>query len=190
MLAPSPKRVEFASSIASSEDLTGTIGATGPNVSSRSRSVSAAAPVTTVGAIEVAALVPGVVAAGHDLGARGDRRLDLGLDLVALRRRDHRPDVGGGIHRVADHERGGVIDERLQVVVVDVLHHVEALGRSADLAGVEERGPGAALGGDVELPGDVGADDEGVLAAHLEVDAGHPVGARARRPSCRSRPSR
>ena len=50
MFAPSPKRVEFASSIASSSDETGTIGATGPNVSSRSRSVSGGAPVTTVGA--------------------------------------------------------------------------------------------------------------------------------------------
>ena len=40
----------LASSIASSRLFTGTIGATGPNVSSRSRSVSLGAPVTTVGA--------------------------------------------------------------------------------------------------------------------------------------------
>jgi hypothetical protein len=49
-LAPSPKRVELASSIASSSERTGTIGATGPNVSSESSAVEAAAPVTTVGA--------------------------------------------------------------------------------------------------------------------------------------------
>jgi hypothetical protein len=42
--------VELASSIASSSDPTGTIGATGPNVSSRSRSVEAGAPVITAGA--------------------------------------------------------------------------------------------------------------------------------------------
>ena len=47
--APRPKRVPLASAIASSSESTGTIGATGPNVSSRSRSVSAGAPVTTAG---------------------------------------------------------------------------------------------------------------------------------------------
>ena len=47
MFAPSPKRVELASSIASSSDATRTIGATGPKVSSRSRSVSAGAPAST-----------------------------------------------------------------------------------------------------------------------------------------------
>ena len=36
--------------MASSSESTGTIGATGPNVSSRSRSVAAGAPVTTAGA--------------------------------------------------------------------------------------------------------------------------------------------
>ena len=50
MLAPRPKRVPLASSIASSRLFTGTIGATGPKVSSRSRSVSAGAPVTIAGA--------------------------------------------------------------------------------------------------------------------------------------------
>jgi len=50
MFAPSPKRVELASSIASSSDFTGTIGATGPKVSSLSRSVCGGAPVTTAGA--------------------------------------------------------------------------------------------------------------------------------------------
>ena len=49
MFAPRPKRVELASAIASSSEPTRTIGATGPKVSSRSRSVSAGAPVTTAG---------------------------------------------------------------------------------------------------------------------------------------------
>ncbi len=65
----------------------------------------------------------------------------------------------------------------LDVVVEDVLGHVEALGRGADLAGVEEGRPGAAPGGDLDLGGDVRADDEGVLAAHLQVHACHPLGA-------------
>ena len=88
-----------------------------------------------------------------------------------------------GVERVAEDEALGVLDEGGDVVVVDVVHHVEALGRGADLAGVEEGGPGAAAGGDLELVGgDVGADDERVLAAHLEVDAGDPLGAGERRP--------
>ena len=70
-----------------------------------------------------------------------------------------------------------MVGERLQVVVVDVVEDVEALGRGADLARVQECCPGAAAGGDVDLLGDVGADDERVLAAHLEVDARDPLGA-------------
>ena len=70
-----------------------------------------------------------------------------------------------------------MLDEGGDVVVEDLLGDVEALGRGADLAGVEEGGPGAAAGGDLELRGDVGADDEGVLAAHLEVHPRHPPGA-------------
>ncbi len=65
----------------------------------------------------------------------------------------------------------------LDVVVEDLLGDVEALGRGADLAGVEEGSPGAAAGGDLHLRRDVGADDEGVLAAHLEVHPRHPLGA-------------
>ena len=68
-----------------------------------------------------------------------------------------------------------MVDERLQVVVVDLVEDVEALRRGADLPGVEERGPGAAPGRHVDLVGDVGADDERVLAAHLQVDPGDPL---------------
>ena len=82
-----------------------------------------------------------------------------------------------GVERVADDQRARVVDERLEVVVVDRLEDVEALGRGADLAGVQEGGPRAALRGDVDRRRHVGADDERVLAAELEVDPGHPVGA-------------
>ena len=61
---------------------TGTIGATGPKVSSRSRSVSAGAPVTTAGAKKWPRSWPAVAAADDDLGAGGDRRLDLVDDLL------------------------------------------------------------------------------------------------------------
>ena len=145
---------------------------------------------TTVGREEVPALLAAGVAAGEHLGAGRDRRLDLVDDLLPLRRRDHRADVGADLHRVAEHEALGVGDEGGDVVVVDLAGDVEALRRGADLPGVQERGPGAAAGGDLDLGGDVGADDEGVLAAHLEVDPGEPLGAGERDAPAGRRPSR
>ncbi len=129
---------------------------------------------------EVPALMPGPVAARQDLGAGRNGGLDLCDDLLALDRGDHRADVGCPIGRVADHERVRVLDERGDVVVVDVLHDVEALGRRAHLSRVQVRRPGAAARGHLDLGGDVRADDEGVLAAHLQVHARHAVDARGR----------
>ncbi len=81
------------------------------------------------------------------------------------------------VQRVADDQRARVVDERLEVVVVDRLEDVEPFGRGADLAGVQECGPRASLRGDVDRRRHVGTDDERVLAAELEVDPGHSVGA-------------
>ena len=50
-------------------------GRRSPRAAGRSR---AGAPVTTAGAKKWPRSLPAVVAAGHELGARGDRRLDLG----------------------------------------------------------------------------------------------------------------
>ena len=105
------------------------------------------------GGEEVAALLAAVVAADQDLGAGRGRGLELGDHLRPLRVGDHRPDVGRDLERVAEDEAAGVLDEGLDVVVVDLVGDVEALGRGADLAGVEERRPGAAAGGDLELAG-------------------------------------
>ena len=175
--ARSPRRGRF----------TGTIGATGPNVSSRSRSVSAGAPVTTAGRVVVAALVAGAVAADEQLRAGRHRGVDLRAHLVALGGADHRADVGRRVERVADPQRLRVVDERVQEVVVDLALHVEALGARAHLAGVQERGPGAAARRDLDLGRDVGADDERVLAAHLEVHARRRASPPARRSACRWR---
>jgi hypothetical protein len=76
------------------------------------------------------------VSSRQDFGACRDGGLDLGDDLLALGRRDHRADVGRLVRRISDHERFRVIDESRDVVVVDVLHHIEALGGGADLAGI------------------------------------------------------
>ena len=103
------------------------------------------------GGEEVAALLAAAVAADQDLGAGRARRLELGDDLGALRVGDHRADVGRDLEGVAEDEAAGVLDEGADVVVEDLLGDVEALGRGADLAGVEEGGPGAAAGGDLDL---------------------------------------
>jgi hypothetical protein len=76
-----------------------------------------------------------------------------------------------------------VADERRKVVLVDVTHHVEALGRRAHLAGVQIRGPRPAARRDVDRVGDVGADDERVLAAQLQIHAGDPLRAHGRDPA-------
>ena len=125
----------------------------------------------------MAALPACPVAPDHDLGAGGHRGLELVADLLPLTAGDHGPDVRVRLERVAHAKAPGVFDERLQVVVVDVGHHVEALGGGADLAGVEERGPCPSFGGDVDPLGDVRAHDEGILAAHLQVDPRDPLGA-------------
>ena len=79
-----------------------------------------------------------------------------------------------------------MLDER----VVDVGVDVEALGARAHLAGVEVGGPGAAAGDGLDLVGDVGADDERVLAAELEVDPGDALGRDASDRLAGRRPSR
>ncbi len=155
----------LASAIASSSDSTGTMGATGPKVSSRSRSVSSRrARHDHRRREEVTRRLPAVTAADEDLRTGADRG-DLVDDLLALRGGDHRADIGADFERVAEDQALGVGDEGRDVVVVDVLHHVEALRRGADLPGIEERGPSAAARGDLQRlrARHVGADDEGSL---------------------------
>ena len=127
--------------------------------------------------VEVALARAGAVAAGEELRAGLDRRVDLGRNLLALACRNEWPDVGGRIERVAELERVRVVDEGRGEVVEHRLEDVEALGRGADLARVQEGRPGAALGRDLDVLGDVLADDERILAAQLEVDARDAFGA-------------
>ena len=182
MFAPSPKRVELASSIASSSE---------PHRHDRrDRSERLLAQQRGLGRRaghhrrrhEPALRVARVVAAEHDLRARADRRLELALDLRALRLGDHRPHVGVVGERVADAQRARVLDERGQEVVVDRVVDVEALRGRAHLSGVQVRRPRAAARGDLDLRRHVGADDERVLATELEVDARDAVDAGVRDP--------
>ena len=156
------------------------------------RRSSAGAPVTTAGEKKCPRVEAGAVAADHQLGAGRHGRLHLRLHLRRAAGADTiGPDVGR--LRPADRRRAAsrvYVDELRDEVVVDLARDVEALGRRAHLAGVQVRRPGAAAGGDLDVAGHVRAHDERVLAAHLEVHPRHPLGARARRPSCRSPPSR
>ncbi len=74
-------------------------------------------------------------------------------------------------HGVTDAQLVRELDEALHEGLEDRVLDVEALGRHADLAGVEEGGEARAVGGDVELR--VSEHDEGVRRAQLEQQALH-----------------
>ena len=128
--------------------------------------------------------MPGGHAAGRDRRTGRDRGLELVGHLGPLGGAHHRPDIGVRIKRVAEPQALGVVDERAEVVVVDLARDVEPLRRGADLTGVEVGGPRAAARRDLDLDlaGDIGAYDERVLASELEVDPGDPLGAHRRDP--------
>ena len=76
------------------------------------------------------------------------------------------------VHPVAQPDGLGVRDKSLDERVGNRLDEVDALGRRADLAGVEEAGPGDAGHGHVEVG--VGKHDARVDAAELEVGPCQP----------------
>ena len=101
-------------------------------------------------------------------------RLHLGAVGVA----DHRADVGLRLQPAAQAQPARVLGDALDELRRETLVDVDALGGGADLAGVEQRGPGHARHGDVEVG--VLGDDEGVFATQLEVQLLHLVGGEAR----------
>src|SRR5918997_5230671 len=107
------------------------------------------------------------LAARDELRATVQGLPDVVLYLVPALRVDHGPDVRLGVHRVADVERLRELLRSLDEVVRHLLVHVEALRRGADLPGVQARRPYGALGRYLHVH--IVADDEGVLAAELEV---------------------
>ena len=117
------------------------------------------------------------------LRATDDRLADLvttelhvALDRLDLATGHERPEVGGEVHRVAQHDLAGPLDEQAHELVVDRLVHQRPGARLAHLAVVQERAPQHDAGGDVEVG--VVEHDVGRLATELE---GHRLhGARTR----------
>src|SRR5436305_600575 len=85
-------------------------------------------------------------------------------------------------HTVPDPQGARMVDEGGEELVVDRVLDVEPLRGRAHLPRVEVRRPGAAARRHLDLAGDVGADDERVLATQLEVDPRDPVHAHVRDP--------
>ena len=85
--------------------------------------------------------------------------------LVELVLRGEGADLGAVGLLGAEGQPGGAGTEGVGEGVGDLLVHVEALDRDAELAGVGEGGDHGALDGAVEV--DVLGDDHGVLAAQL-----------------------
>ena len=110
----------------------------------------------------------GHAAAGDDLGAGRRARSTIAGDPVAVRRRRSAAEVGGRVvgspSTTADMSVGDAGDEG----VVERALHVGAGGRGAVLPGVDQRAGDRAVGRGVEVG--VVEDDEGRLAAELEVD--------------------
>ena len=148
-------------------------GTIGPNVSSRLMSVSV--PTRSIdGRLVVEARRPAVVprAADDDLGALGDRVLEVGVHLLRGRLVVHRADEGLVVEGVAELPALGLLHDRGEEVVVDALVDEHALGRAADLAGAEEAAEDGALRCGLEVG--VDADDHGPVPARLDQRALEP----------------
>ena len=111
---------------------------------------------------------------GRDLAAGQERRAlvlaDLGVRVDLLQRRavHDRADVRRVLEPVAEPELLGSLDELRRERVVDALAGDDAARGGAALAGRAEGRPEDPLDGEVEVG--VVHDDDGVLAAELEVD--------------------
>ena len=170
--APRPNSESFASAIASSSSSTVTIGTTGPKISSRMIRMSCVTPVSTAGVKKRLGLGGPPQCSVAPFATASSTSSLHGLELLA---RDHRPDLGLPVERVAHAQRLRALDHALDEAVGHLLHHVHALDARAGLPGVGEAAPEAA--GDRVRQVGVGAHDHRVLAAQLEHRALHPLGA-------------
>ena len=107
--------------------------------------------------LDKVAVVAGGVAAGEDLCALLDARLDVAGDAVELLVADQRAHLGGGVHAGTDLDLASDLADAFDDLVVDPLVDHEARSGAAALALVEEDGAGGSGDGFVEIG--VGEDD-------------------------------
>src|SRR5207249_1319728 len=101
---------------------------------------------------------------------------DVVLDLLPLLRRDERPEVRRSLERVAHADRLEPLDELVLELLVDLVLDDETRGLRAILAAVHHGGRDGSFrrGGNVRVL----EDDEGGLAAQLQVELLHVRGRR------------
>ena len=121
--------------------------------------------------------LPGGLAAGEHLGAGRDGLVDVALDDADLGVGGHRAQVVGeaGVGLAALLQLADVGGQFRHELVVHRRLDVDPLDGYTDLAGVEERPPGDAVGGPVQIG--VGQHDGRVLAAEFQAARDQPLSA-------------
>ncbi len=112
--------------------------------------------------------------AGGECGAFGLADLHIGEDALELGVAADGAHGGGGVGAVADLDFGDAVEEQAEELLCGGALDNDAACGGAPLAGAGVGGGGGAVGGGLEIG--VGEDDEGVLAAELELGAGHDGG--------------
>ena len=154
---------------ASASSSKGTTATTGPKISSRKSAAG------RVGRRHDRAREP-EARARRDLAAVGHvDPIDVAGHLVAVRGGDERPHHGAVGQRVTDRDAGRRVDEPLDEAVEGRALDQHAAAGAAVLAGVVEHRVGRGRRGGVQVG--VGEDDVGALAAQLQRDPLHLVGA-------------
>src|SRR4029078_2701336 len=170
--------------MASSRDLHDITATTGPKISSRATRIFGSTSTNTVGSWKKpfasaplsrrAPPVPSRAPSARPLAAGRAPRPFVASDLHVLHHRlqlrvaVRRPHLGLGLQPVADDERLRPRHELVDELLVDLLVHNDAAGRSAALPGGAEAAPQAAV--HRQLEGGVVHDHDDVLAAPLESD--------------------
>src|SRR3990172_7959865 len=117
----------------------------------------------------VQAIAGGARAADGYLRALLAADLHVALDLLELGPVDDRADLRRLVEAAAEAQRAGARDELPREAVQDAVVDDHAAGGGAALAAGAEGAPDGALDREVDVG--VVEDDDGVLAAHLQVDA-------------------
>src|SRR5262245_55682623 len=89
------------------------------------------------------------------------------MDVFQLPEADHRTDIRVRLHSVADLKRSRKLDNTPGELIGNRFEHIETFCAGANLAGVQVCGPAGGAYRDLQIG--VAANDEGIVAAKLEV---------------------